>query len=245
MDQTVEELQYELARLQEENRALWQTIKRLNDIEEASRARLASDVHDGVTQRIAAIGMRLSVMRKLIERKPDSAVEELAKIEDLARQATKEIRYLLFELRPVALDQGLATALEQLAAKLQDTYQQEVIVLIDQDADERLDHRTARTLYTIAAEMINYLRRQAKTEQLTINVTLRDDQFVMEIVDNGTGFDGEEALAAARGRTGHPGLTLIQDQLRVIQGKLEFWSAPGEGSRITITIRPETLQDRE
>lgn len=244
MSQSVEELHDEIARLRGENQALWQTIQRLNDIEEASRAQLASDIHSGPTQVIAAITMRLNYIRKLIEKKPESAVDELRKIEDMSQRATKEMRYLLFELRPMALEQGLATALEQLAIKLQDTYQQEVIVLIDQDADQRLDHRTARALYTLAAEMINYIRRQAKTEQITINVTLRDNQFVMEIVDNGAGFNGEAALAAARKREGHPGLSLVQDRLRVVQGKLELWSAPGEGSRITITLRPDIVQDR-
>jgi len=244
MSRTVEELESEVARLKQENQSLWQMIKRLNDIEEESRARLAHDIHGGFTQGVAAITMRLNVVHKLVERKPESALEELVKIEDLARRTTKEIRYTLFELRPMALEQGLAAALEQLAARLQDTFGQEVIVLIDQDADQRLDHRTARALYTIAAEMINYLRKQAKTEQITINVTQQDDQFVMEIVDNGTGFDGEAALTAARAREGHPGLTLIQDRLRVLEGKLDLRSVPGEGSRIAITIKSDTVQVR-
>lgn len=244
MTHTVEELEYELNRLQRENESLWQTIHRLNDIEEAARARLAHEIHSGFTQGVAAITMRLNVVRKMMQKKPEDALEELVKIEDLARRTTKEIRYTLFELRPMALEVGLATALEQLAARLQDTFEQEVIVLIDHDADQRLDHRTARALYTIAAEMINYLRQQAKTEQITINVTLQDDQFVMEIVDNGTGFDGEAALNAARAREGHQGLMLIQDRLRVLEGKLDLRSAPGEGTRITIAIRPGPIQDK-
>jgi len=244
MPQTVEELEHEVARLQRENESLWQTIHRLNDIEESARARLAHEIHGGYTQGVAAITMRLNVVRKMIEKKPEAALEELVKIEDLARRTTKEIRFTLFELRPMALEEGLASALEQLAARLQDTFDQEVIVLIDHTADQRLDHRTARALYTIAAETINYLRQQAKTEQITINVTLQDDQFVMEIVDNGTGFDGEAALKAARAREGHLGLMLIQDRLRVLEGKLDLHSTPGEGTRIAITIRPGPIQDK-
>ena len=244
MSDNIDELKSEISRLKSENQSLWNTIQRLNDIEETSRARIASDVHGGPTQGIAAISMRLNVLRKLMGKSPDKALEELSKLEDLAIRTTKEIRYTLSELRPMALEQGLATALEHLAARLQDTYGQEVIVLIDKDADERLDHRTARALYTIAGEMINYLRRQAKTEQITINVTLQDDQFVMEIVDNGTGFDGEAALTDARNRAGHLSLPLVQDRLMVLRGKLELSSKEGEGSRIIITLKPDSLHER-
>jgi signal transduction histidine kinase len=78
------------------------------DIQEEARKKIARDLHDGPTQSIAAIAMRVNFARRLMERDFKAASEELYKIEELARRTTKEIRHMLFTLRPLVLEsQGL------------------------------------------------------------------------------------------------------------------------------------------
>ena len=106
--------------------------ERMMEIQEEARKKLARDLHDGPTQSVSALAMRANYVRRLMDRDPKVAAEELYKIEDMARQTTKEIRHMLFTLRPLVLEsQGLIAALESMAEKMRDTYEQEVII----DAD--------------------------------------------------------------------------------------------------------------
>ena len=83
---------------------LEQEKERMMEIQEESRKKMARDLHDGPTQSIAAIAMRVNFVRRLMERDSQAAGEELLKIEELARRTTKEIRHMLFTLRPLVLE---------------------------------------------------------------------------------------------------------------------------------------------
>ncbi len=85
-------------------RDLEQEKERIMEIEEEARNRLARDLHDGPTQSIAAIAMRVNFAKRLFEKDPDAASQELDKVENLARRTTKEIRHMLFTLRPLILE---------------------------------------------------------------------------------------------------------------------------------------------
>ena len=96
--------------------------ERITEVQEEARRKMARDLHDGPTQSLAAIAMRLNYARRLLERDEPTALDELQKVEDLARSTTKELRHMLFTIRPLILEsQGLVPALFQLAAKIKDT----------------------------------------------------------------------------------------------------------------------------
>jgi signal transduction histidine kinase len=225
--------------------ALLEQRDRLVGIEKAARAQLASDLHDGPTQGVAAITMRLNYIRKLIEKKPDMAVDELYKIEDLARRTTKEIRHMLFELRPMALEQGLTAGLQQLAAKMKETYEQDVEIAVQEQCDQLLDFQAVHTLFSIVAESVNNARKHAKAERIVVQMTVQQDALVLTVADNGVGFDVERALAEARDRAGHLGLINLQERARLLEGTLDIHSEIGRGTRTTIAIPLEILELRK
>ena len=110
-----------------QNAVLYQDLRlekeKIVAVEEDARKKLARDLHDGPTQSVAAIAMRVNYIRRLIERQPQQALEELWKVEELARRTTKEIRHMLFTLRPLVLEtQGLVAALQQLVEKMRETH---------------------------------------------------------------------------------------------------------------------------
>jgi signal transduction histidine kinase len=218
---------------------------RLVEVEKATRAQLAGELHDGPTQGVAAITMRLNYIRKLIEKKPERAVQELYQVEDVARRTTKEIRHMLFELRPKALEQGLKAGLEQLADKTKDTYDQNVELLVDDRADHLLDEQTTQTLFSIAVETVNNARKHAKADQIVIQLDVQQDMLVMKISDDGIGFDVEQALDDAAHREGHLGLLNLQERARLIEGILRIESAPGEGTCTTVAVPLEVVQHRK
>lgn len=218
---------------------------RIVEVERNARAQLAADLHDGPTQGMSAITMRLNYIRRLLDKKPEAAVDELYKIEDLARRTTKEVRMMLFELRPKALEHGLTSGLDQLAKKMQETYSQNVDVRVEPGVDALLDTQTSVTLFSIVTEALHNARKHARAELIQVTVRVRGDALMLAVEDDGRGFDVAEALAAASEREGHLGLNNLFDRAALIEGVLNIQSEPGRGSRISVSIPLEALRVRQ
>lgn len=225
--------------------ALLEQRDRLVEVEKAARSQLANELHDGPTQGIAAVTMRLNSFRRLMEKKPERAIEEIYTIEDLAHRTSKEIRHMLFELRPKALDRGLTAGLEQLVNKTTETFDQKIALTVEPDVDNLLDSHATQTLFSIAAETLTNARKHAQADLITIYLGVRDDVLLMDLRDNGVGFDVEAKLADAQRREGHLGLVNLQERATLIDGTLQIESAPGEGTRTMVYIPLEVLLHRK
>ncbi len=217
---------------------------RIVQIEKDARAQLASNLHDGPTQGVAAITMRLNYIRKLIEKRPESALDELYALEDMARRTTKEIRHMLFELRPKALDSGLRSGLEQLAIKMKETYDQDVRVFMNSDIDTALDLKTTQTLFSICSEVITNARKHARANEIIVRVNTDQNMLILNVSDDGVGFDVSKALADSASREGHLGLTNLQERAALLEGALHIDSAPGKGTRTTVVIPLDVIRGR-
>jgi len=217
---------------------------RIVEVEKVARAQLAGELHDGPTQGVAAITMRLNYIRKLIEKRPEQATNELYQIEDMARRTAKEIRAMLFELRPKALESGLEPGLQQLAIKAKDTYEQNVAIYVEENVEHYLDSQTRHTLFSIAVESLNNARKHANAELITVNLRMRADTIIMEIADNGEGFDVEAALIEARHREGHLGLLNLQERAALVEGTMHLESELGAGTTLTVLIPMGVLRAR-
>ncbi len=205
-------------------------------VEEEARTKLARDLHDGPTQSISAIAMRLNFARLLLDRNPQKVKEELFKLENLARRTTKEIRTMLFTLRPVVLEtQGLKAAVEQLIAKLKETGDLPVILEIEDDLEEKLDTNIKAVAWFITEEALNNAKKYAQAEHIWVRMYTRDNYFIAEIEDDGQGFDLEATLATYDQR-GSFGLLNLQERADLVNGRTTIKSAPGKGTKVTLVV---------
>ena len=210
---------------------------KLIDAEEDARKKLARDLHDGPTQDVAAIAMRMSIIQKLLERSPSEVPNELRKIEELARKTTKEIRHMLFTLRPLVLEnQGLTAALGQLADKMKESYDQPVTVRVSRDAERYLDTHQQGVIFYIIEEAVGNARKHAQANMITVNVYKQEDVILVNISDNGVGFDTTEAEQKAMERGGHLGMINLRERAEMVGGTLRMESARGKGTSITVVV---------
>jgi len=210
---------------------------RMMEIQEESRKKLASDLHDGPTQSISAIAMRVNFARRLMDRDPKSASEELFKIEELARRTTKEIRHMLFTLRPLVLEsQGLIAALESMADKMSETYGQDVLVQVDPRVIELLEAGKQGVVFYIIEEAVNNARKHAQANHIWVRLKLlREGLSYLEIEDDGRGFDPSEVDASYESR-GSLGMINLRERTELLNGVLRIDSAKGRGARIQVII---------
>ncbi|MCC6956580.1 MAG: GAF domain-containing sensor histidine kinase, partial [Anaerolineales bacterium] len=210
---------------------------RMMEIQEESRKKLASDLHDGPTQSISAIAMRVNFARRLMDRDPKSASEELFKIEELARRTTKEIRHMLFTLRPLVLEsQGLIAALESMADKMSETYGQDVIIQVDPRVIELLEAGKQGVVFYIIEEAVNNARKHARADHIWVRLKLlREGLSYLEIEDDGKGFDTSEVEVSYESR-GSLGMINLRERTELLNGVLRIDSGPGRGTRVQVII---------
>ncbi len=191
----------------------------------AERNRLALDLHDAVSQKLFGLALAAESAGTLLDRDPEAARDQVAKLQTLAQEAREELRSLVFELRPPDLEQdGLCGALRKHVEVLRRV--QPVAIELDLDAGIELDPSRDRELLRIAQEAIHNALRHARARQLEVRLGRTDGRVLLEVADDGVGFDpGARELRAT-----HLGLTSMEERARRLGATLEIRSAPGSGT---------------
>lgn len=223
-----------------QNAQLYQSLmeekERIVSVEEDARKKLARDLHDGPTQAIAAIAMRANYTRMLVERSPESVEEELARIEELARRTTKEIRHMLFTLRPLILEtQGLRAALEQYIAKRAETDPLPIHLDAPEGVDRLLSKDQQGMVFYIIEEALSNARKHAHAKNIWVRLRMERDGFLAAVEDDGVGFD-VSILKAGYDERGSLGMLNMRERAELAGGKWEITSTPGKGTRVTLWV---------
>ena len=210
---------------------------RMVDVQEETRKKLARDLHDGPTQSVAAIAMRINLTRRMLKKDVKMADDELVKIEELALRTTKEVRHMLFTLRPLILEsQGLTAALEAMAEKMRETFSQNVIVNVEEKILENMEMGKQGVIFYIIEEATNNARKHANAFHIWVRLrTFETDIALLEIEDDGLGFD-VEAVHKSYDKRGSLGMVNLRERTELVNGLLNIDSAPGKGTRIQVYI---------
>jgi signal transduction histidine kinase len=222
-----------------QNASLYRSLReerdKIVDKEEEARHKLARDLHDGPTQDVAAIAMRLNFARLLVDRDPLRARAELERLEDLAHRTVREIRSMLFALRPVILEtEGLVAALNQYAENLQEGDGLRIEVRAEGYWD-CLDDDTEGVVFAILEEAIKNARKHAHPSCISVSLEVTEDLFVARVTDDGRGFEVEEIEKNYGGR-GSLGMLNLRERAGLIGGTLRIDSTIGEGTEVTLLV---------
>lgn len=211
--------------------------ERMMEIQEDAQKKLARDLHGGPTQSVAALAMRANFARRLMERDAKAAVEELFKIEDLARRTTKELRHMLFTLRPLVLEsQGLIAALESMAENMQETFNQNVIIEADPEIIPKLEMNKQTVVFTIAEEAANNARKHAQAAHIWVRLKeVESDIALLEVIDDGRGFNLSDVNASYESR-GSLGMLNMRERAKLVNGVFRIDTKDGQGTRIQVVI---------
>jgi signal transduction histidine kinase len=226
-----------------QNARLYQEVQnekeRIIESEDEARKKLARALHDGPAQSLAAIAMGIDIARRIAAQDPSKAQEELTRLEELARRTNREIRHMLFTLRPLVLESdGLAAALLAMADKMRDTFGQNVAVEADPEVEERMEAGKQTMVFYLAEEAVNNARKHAQASLVTVRLRflLKDPEVAqLEVVDNGVGFEVGRVNTAYEKR-GSLGMVNLRERTELISGVLNIDSAPGRGTCVSVLI---------
>jgi len=232
-------LALENARLHEEQMAiLRQQLALVTAAQEEERRRIAQELHDGLGPTLASLNIRLRTARKLLERDHHPAAEDIEELAEQAQVSIQDIRRLIYDLRPAALDElGLVPALRQYLAHCQQEH--DLSIEFTADEDPHLPAPVEIALFRIAQEGLNNVVRHAKAHHVDV-VLMRDEAHVtLRIADDGRGFDPQASRLGT-----HLGLWSMRERVEQLGGRFEVESAPGAGTtvRVVIPLRMEEIQ---
>lgn len=209
--------------------------QRLIEAEVEARKQLARALHDGPTQSVAAIAMRINFVRSLLNAEPEAAASELEKVEQLAKDTGKEIRGMLFTLRPLILDEkGLAAAVEEVMQRIHDTDGLNMR-LLGGEAGDLLNQRAQTTVFYIIEEALGNARKYSRAKMVEVRMWQEENLFVARIQDDGVGFDVNDVMDGYSER-GSLGMVNIQERATMVDGSVQIESAVGQGTAITLVV---------
>jgi signal transduction histidine kinase len=196
------------------------------------RSRIAADMHDSATQSIYAALLFSQTSRRLFEQHDYEGADYYSgRVSQVVRQALKETRLLIFQLRPEALeDEGLVSALQHRLDMVETRSGVEAILNVS-DLPPRSDVVNAY-LYRIALEALNNAMKHAQADEVKVTLSSDDDRITLEVADNGIGFDPVNARDA-----GGLGLANMRARADELGATLAVNSEPGGGTTIRTGIK--------
>ncbi len=222
--------------LQVNNNQISDLCGRLMSAQETERTRIARELHDDVSQRIAGLSIKMSDINRRVQRRPADIdiVDALASLQQDTYALAEEIRHLSHDLHPSQLQHtGLAAALGAFCAECERRHAITVVCDASPDVDGDVDDlATALCLYRITQEALQNVAKHAGAHRAVVELTRETDGVHLTIIDDGIGFD----LAASRGRNAGLGLVSIDERVRLLRGSVCIDTQPGHGTRLQIHI---------
>ena len=206
-------------------------LKRIITAQEEERRRIARELHDQTTQQLTALAMQL---HSLAASRPDTA-GALSPSRELVRSAIDDVHRLIYDLRPAMLDDlGLLPAIRSFAATRLGAHG----VVVHSEFPPELPGLTREatvTLFRAVQEVITNIARHARAETVFIGCTASDDRLVLEIEDDGVGFDPAQ-VATPRPTGEGLGLLGIRERMALVGGRVDVESEPGGGTRVVLVL---------
>ncbi len=202
--------------------------ERLVATREEERRRLRRDLHDGLGAQLAGLNVQAGALRRLIPRDPDAADELVVELREELRSAISDIRRLVYDLRPPALDDlGLVEALHRLAER----YGSEGGKLrVSVEAPEGLPNLPAAVevaVYRITQEALTNVARHARAQSCVVHLAV-DDDVGLEVVDDGVGIPVERGAGV--------GLSSMRERAAELGGRCVVEPAPNGGTRVLVRL---------
>ncbi|MGE5589965.1 MAG: sensor histidine kinase [Bacillota bacterium] len=201
--------------------------------QEEERRRVAREIHDGPAQLLANVVLRIDVCQRLVDQDLQRLRDELHQLKDLVRVSLQDVRKVIFDLRPMALDDlGLVPALRSYLK----AYQERSGILPDlvvSGEERRFTQTFEVAIFRLVQEALNNVWKHAQAEHAWVVVEFADAGVRLVVKDDGVGFDLEQARSEGASRFG---LISMRERAELLQGRIQIDTAPKMGTRVSFQI---------
>jgi two-component system sensor histidine kinase DegS len=206
---------------------------RIVEAQEAERVRLAQEVHDGPAQALANAIFQVDYVERVLESDPQLARAELRYMRDMLRRELGEVRAVVSQLRPPLLDElGLSASILDAVEHMRTLTGLPISTELDAEADA-LNAGTATVVLRVVQEALQNVHKHAAASSASVATRIEGEDWVVEVMDDGRGFD--PGAVAAGGRRNY-GLQFMRERAEVIGARLDVRSRPDGGTVVRLAI---------
>lgn len=212
---------------------------RIIQAQEEERKRVSRDIHDGPAQMLANVLIRSGLIEKVyVEKGPESALSELADLKVMVRNALYEVRRIIYDLRPMALDDlGLIPTLRKYLLTIEE-YEKGVEIHFQNSGQERRFQTNFEvSVFRLVQESVSNALKHGKSKDIWVKTEWLRDIMNIIIKDNGQGFDQNEVKDKSFGLIG------MRERIDLLKGSMTITSKLGNGTTIhfQIPLRSEII----
>ena len=203
------------------------TAFRIIKAQEEERRRIAREVHDGPAQSLANIVLRLEIAEKLLDLDFKKVREELLDLKSLVRENLQDIRRIIFDLRPIRLDnKGIIASIKNYIDNYEKNYGIECLLTLE-GKEVTLNTSIEIALFRLVQEGMTNVAKHAQSPKCEICLEFKDNWILGKIIDNGKGFDTQEVL---ENPGEHFGLIGVKERVEMYSGEFSIESQNGKGT---------------
>jgi len=206
---------------------------RIIQAQEEERKRVAREIHDGPAQSMANVVLRTEIVEKMLKNQRILEAEmELQELKEMVRYSLADVRRIIFDLRPMALDDlGLVPTLQKYIQTFEDRTKLTVdLVVFGKEQD--LESSVKAAMFRLVQECLNNVAKHAKARFVQVKMEFQHKQLVLVVKDDGIGFRIEEK----QGNGESFGIMGMKERTQLLEGKMEIHSAPMQGTKIIFHI---------
>lgn len=201
------------------------------EAQEEERKRISREIHDGPAQMLANILLRSELVERAYKKgNAESALEEMKSVRKMVRSSLYEVRRIIYDLRPMALDDlGLIPTLKKYVDTIAD-YEKTKIDFKMIGEEKRLDQKYEVALFRLVQESLQNAIKHAEAKFIQIKMEITNKNITLLIKDNGKGFDTTQKKDKSFGLIG------MRERVEMLDGKLEIKSIIGRGTSVIIQV---------
>ena len=209
-------------------------VKDVVRAQEQERMDMAREIHDGPLQDITALLQQIHMALD----DEDATGKRIKRAEGIAKSVVRELRSLCDELAPPWMDLGFAEAVTELVERLSQVYDIEVIADFDDGVRELdIDNERILSILRIIQEAVSNAVRHGEADEVSVFLRKNNEVVIMNISDNGKGFDAGNINHETLRVEGHRGLASMTERMSLMGGTLNIVSSPGKGTEIRASFR--------
>ncbi len=213
---------------------------RIIEAQEEERKRFSREIHDGPAQSMSNIVIKAEICEKLIDKNVNEAKVELRNLKKITRDSLQEVRKIIYNLRPMALDDlGLLPTLERYIVSFKEDTQIDVTLKV-RNVGKDLKPAISLTVFRIVQEGLNNILKHSQAKSASILLEHFNKELRITIIDNGVGFDTNAVRInrkkSASDLSGGFGLYSMKERVALLEGEFKVLSEIGNGTTIKIQI---------
>ncbi|AKS39517.1 histidine kinase [Anoxybacillus gonensis] len=212
---------------------------RIIEAQEEERKRLSREIHDGPAQMLANVIMRSDLIERIYrERGAEEAIREVRDLKKMVRSALYEVRRIIYDLRPMALDDlGLIPTLKKYLQTIEEYYKKTITFTYIGEV-RRLSDRFEVAIFRLVQEAVQNALKHAEAKEIQVKIELKKDSLLIVVKDDGKGFNPNEKKDKAFGLIG------MRERIEWLEGKLHLYSQLGRGTIVTMHIPLHKMQEK-